>query len=127
MTQSIHAIFANEIVVRQIDVQDVSGHPVDFSGLTRKCLNPPLVRTEDVIQPPLHLKLGYEKQCFKKLKVDFQVFRYLKEVACPNLSGSTQSRYPEFSFLYSNSLFLTFISAKELFLLISEILVGLQI
>ncbi|KYN17741.1 hypothetical protein ALC57_09969, partial [Trachymyrmex cornetzi] len=49
-------------------------------------LSPPLVRPENIILPPLHMKLGYAKQFLKKLKVDGEPFRYLKEVAFPKLS-----------------------------------------
>lgn len=54
----------------------------------KNVLNPPLVRPEDVILPPLHLKLGYAKQFVKKLDVDGEAFRYLKEVAFPKVSDA---------------------------------------
>ncbi|XP_051155322.1 uncharacterized protein LOC127277918 [Leptopilina boulardi] len=54
----------------------------------KNVLNPPLVRPENVILPPLHLKLGYIKQFLKKLKWDGVAICYLKEVVFPKLSDA---------------------------------------
>lgn len=48
-------------------------------------LNVPLVKAEDVILPPLHLKLGYMKQFVKKLDVNGDAFCHLKQMF-PKLS-----------------------------------------
>ena len=45
----------------------------------KNVLNPPLVRPENIILPPLHMKLGYVKQFLKKLRVDGEAFHFLKE------------------------------------------------
>lgn len=51
----------------------------------KNILNLPLVTAENVILPPLHLKLGFMKQFVKKLDVNGQAFSHLKTVF-PNLS-----------------------------------------
>lgn len=51
----------------------------------KNILNDQLVKAEDVILPPLHLKLGYMKQFVKKLDVNGDAFCHLKAVF-PKLS-----------------------------------------
>lgn len=53
----------------------------------KNVLNIPLVRPENIILPPLHLKLGYMKQFVKALKTDSEAFRHLQN-AFPKLSDA---------------------------------------
>lgn len=43
-------------------------------------INIPLVNAEQIILPPLHLKLGYMKQFVKRLDTKSEAFLYLKTV-----------------------------------------------
>lgn len=59
-----------------------------FFQLGRKnVLNVPLVKADDIILPPLHLKLGYMKQFVKRLHKDSEAFLHLKLVF-PKLSDA---------------------------------------
>lgn len=51
----------------------------------KNVINIPLVKAENVILPPLHLKLGYMKQFVKKLDVNGEAFNHLKSMF-PRLS-----------------------------------------
>ena len=51
----------------------------------KNVLNIPLVKTDDIILPLLHLKLGYMKQFVKRLDKNSQAFLQLKLVL-PKLS-----------------------------------------
>ena len=51
----------------------------------KNVLSVPLIKAENVILPPLHLKLGYMKQFVKNLDVNGEAFCHLKAVF-PNLS-----------------------------------------
>lgn len=51
----------------------------------KNVINAPLVRTDQIILPPLHLKLGYMKQFVKCLNRDSEAFLHLKK-SFPRLS-----------------------------------------
>lgn len=51
----------------------------------KNLINVPLVRTDQIILPPLHLKLGYMKQFVKRLDRDSEAFLHLK-TTFPRLS-----------------------------------------
>lgn len=51
----------------------------------KNVINVPLVRTDQIILPPLHLKLGYMKQFVKRLDGDSEAFLHLN-VVFPRLS-----------------------------------------
>lgn len=53
----------------------------------KNVLNIPLVKTENIILPPLHLKLGYMKQFVKALDTESEAFKHLKSVF-PGLSDA---------------------------------------
>lgn len=53
----------------------------------KNMINLPLVPTNNVILPPLHLKLGYMKQFVKQLNPDGKAFAYLKSLF-PKLSDA---------------------------------------
>lgn len=51
----------------------------------KNVLRIPLVAPENIILPPLHLKLGYMKQFVKRLNVDSETFHHIKS-SFPRLS-----------------------------------------
>lgn len=53
----------------------------------KNVVNIPLVQTDKIILPPLHLKLGYMKQFVKQLNKDSEAFLYLKTIF-PRLSDA---------------------------------------
>lgn len=53
----------------------------------KNVLNIPLVRAENIILPPLHLKLGYMKQFVKALAAESEALQYLKTLF-PKLSNA---------------------------------------
>ena len=53
----------------------------------KNVLNIPLVKTDNIILPPLHLKLGYMKQLVKRMDIDSKAFIHLKSVF-PRLSDA---------------------------------------
>lgn len=68
-----------------------------FTTGVKNVINKPLVELENLILPPLHLKLGYMKQFVKKLNCDGEAFAYLKqkfpELSEAKLKGGMNAKY----------------------------------